>query len=100
MNQRAGIWWKAMVVFRVIQVVDLGIKEHCRFRKVKFVFVFWTEEVAAICHAVVVQLAGRPSLGNDLKMIAIRNEFRASEESRYYYSFVAIGRLSTSPRPR
>jgi len=38
-------------------------------------------EVAAICHAVVVELADRPSLGNDLKMIAIRNEFRASEES-------------------
>jgi len=34
-----------------------------------------------------VELAGRPSLGNDLKMIAIRNEFRASEESRYHYSF-------------
>jgi len=46
------------------------------------------EEVAAICHAVIVELAGRPSLGNDLKMI--RNEFRASEESRYHYSFVAI----------
>jgi len=46
--------------------------------------------VAAICHAVVVELAGRPSLGNDLKMIAIRNEFRAGEETRYHYSFVAI----------
>jgi len=56
----------------------LGIKEHCRFRKVQFVFVFWTEEVAAICHAVVVELAGRPTLGNDLRMIAIRNEFRES----------------------
>jgi len=59
---------------------------------------FWAEEVAAICHAVVVELAGRPSLGNDLKRIATRNEFRASEESRYHYSFVAIeasvGRLS------
>jgi len=30
--------------------------------------------VAAICHAVVVELAGRLGLGNDLKMIAIRNE--------------------------
>jgi len=68
----------------------LGIKEHCRFRKIQFVFVFWTEEVAAICHAVVVELAGRPSLGNDLKMTAIRKEFRASEESRYHYSFVVI----------
>jgi len=38
----------------------------------------------------IVELAGRPSLGNDLKMIAIHNEFRASEESRYHYSFVAI----------
>jgi len=47
------------------------------------------EEVAAICHAVVVELAGRPSLGNDLKMIAIRNKFRASEDSRYHYTFVA-----------
>jgi len=28
--------------------------------------------VAAICHAVVVEQAGLPSLGNDLKMIAIR----------------------------
>jgi len=58
--------------------------------------------VAAICHAIVVELAGRPSLGNDLKMIAIRNEFTASEESRYDYSFVVIevsvGRLSKSPR--
>jgi len=81
----------------------LGIKEHCRFRKVQFVFVFWTEEVAAICHVVVMELAGRPSLGNDLKMIAIRNEFRASEESRYHYSFVAIeasvGRLSAKSGP-
>jgi len=62
------------------------------------------EEVATICHAFVVELAGRHSLGNDLKMIAIRNEFRASEESRYHYSFVAIeasvGRLSMSPRPK
>jgi len=49
----------------------LGIKEHCRFRKVQFAFVFWTEEVAAICHAIVVELAGRPSLGNDLKMIVV-----------------------------
>jgi len=82
----------------------LGIKDHCRFRKVQFVFVFWMEEVAAICHAVVVELAGRPSLGNDLKMIAIHNDFRAREDSRHHYSFVAIessvGRLSTSPRPR
>jgi len=30
------------------------------------------EEVAAICHAVIVELASRPSLGKDLKMIAIR----------------------------
>jgi len=58
--------------------------------------------VAAICHAVVVELAGQPSLGSDLKMIAIRNEFRASEESRYHYSFVAIeasvGHLSAKSR--
>jgi len=46
--------------------------------------------VTAICHAVVVELAGRPSFANYLKMIAIRNELRASEESRYHYSFVAI----------
>jgi len=81
----------------------LGIKEHCRFRKVQFVFVFWAEEVTAICHDVAVELAGRPSLGNDLKMIAIRNEFRASEESRYHYSFLAIeasvGRLSAKSCP-
>jgi len=81
----------------------LHIKEHCRFRKVQFVFVFWTEEVTAICHAVIVELAGRPNLGNDLKMIAIRNEFTVSKESRYY-SFEAmeasLGHLSTSPRPR
>jgi len=81
----------------------LGIKEHCGFRKVQFVFVFWTEEVAAICHAVAVELASLPSLGNDLKMIAIRDEFRASEESRYHYSFVAIeasvGRLSAKSYP-
>jgi len=61
-----------MVVFRVIQVVDSwDIKEHCRFRKVQFVFVFWMKEVAAICHAVVMELSGRPSLGNDLKMIEL-----------------------------
>jgi len=35
-------------------------------------FVFWTEEVAAICLAVVLEQAGLPSLGNDLKMIALR----------------------------
>jgi len=39
------------------------------------------EEVAAICLAVVVELAGQPSLGNDLKMIVICNKFRASKES-------------------
>jgi len=59
--------------------------------------------MTAICHAVVVELAGRPSLGSNLKMIAICNEFRASEESQYHYSFVpieaSVGRLSTSPRP-
>jgi len=61
--------------------------------------------VAAICHAVVVELAGRPSLGNDLKMkiIVIRNEFRASEESRYHYSFMVIeasmGHLSAKSCP-
>jgi len=50
-----------------------------------------------------VELVGQPSLGNDLKMIAIRNEFRASEESRYQYSFVAIeasvGGLSAKSGP-
>jgi len=59
--------------------------------------------VAAICDAVVVELAGRPNLGNDLKMIAIRNEFTASEESRCHYSFVSIeasvGRLSAKSCP-
>jgi len=73
------------------------------FRKIQFIFVFWTKEVAAICHAVVVELAARARLGNDLKMIAIRNEFRASEESQYHYSFVTIeasvGRLSTKSCP-
>jgi len=63
------------------------------------------EEVAAICHAVIVELAGRPSLSNNLKMIAIRNEYKASEESRtqYHFSFVAIevnvGRLSAESCP-
>jgi len=52
----------------------LGIEEHCRFRKVQFVFVFWTEDVAAICHAVVVELTVGPFSAYDLKMIAIRNE--------------------------
>jgi len=59
--------------------------------------------MAAICHAVVVELAGQPSLGDDLKIIAIRNEFRASEESRYHYSFMAIeasvGHLSAKSCP-
>jgi len=60
--------------------------------------------VATICHAVVVvELAGRPSLGNDLKMIAIRNKFKAHEESRYHNSFVAIeasvGRVSAKYCP-
>jgi len=78
--------------------LTLGHKRALQVPKSPICLVFWTEEVAAICHAVVVKLAGRPSLGIDLKTIAIRNEFRASEESRYHYSFVAIeasvGRLS------
>jgi len=72
------------------------------FQKVQFV-VFWTEEVAAICRAVIVELASQPSLGNDVKMIVIRNEFRASEESRYHYSFVAtevsVGHLLAKSHP-
>jgi len=56
--------------------------------------------VAAICRAVVVELASQPSLSNDLKMTAIRNEYRTSEESRYHVAIEAsIGRLSAKSCP-
>jgi len=40
------------------------------------------EEVAAICHAVIVELAGRPSLGSDLKMIAIHPDNESEHGDR------------------